>query len=101
MKPIIRRGSRIKRGPMLVALLGGCATSPAAPPPAALEGACVAAVAAHVARPAAEVTARPAGQTAGGLTLIEVTDAGQGGDRTHVCEVEEGGRVRALRHPPS
>ena len=77
------------------------AYDPAPPPLAALEGACAAAVAAHVGRSAAEISVRATGQARGGLTLIEATDAGQGGDRTHVCEVDEGGRVHALRHPPS
>ena len=82
----------------LAPLLAACAEQ-TAPPPADLAGACAAAVAAHVGRPVAELTARPGGTAPDGLTVIEVTDTGQGADRTHACEVDGGARVHALRHP--
>lgn len=84
--------------------LAGCASTPAAVPEAdhgAAIAACAAAVAAHVGKPVEAVTAAWTGAPAGGLGVVGVTDvvSGAGGERFHTCEVDDAGRVQAIRHP--
>lgn len=58
------------------------------------EAACTAAIAAHVARPPAEVASRWLSE-ANGVAEIEARD----GDRLHLCQVDASGRVLGYSHP--
>ncbi|MBD9529829.1 hypothetical protein [Paracoccus sp. PAR01] len=79
------------------ALLSAC-TEPAAAPPddlrARQEAACTATIAAHIHRPATEITARWISQT-GGIAKVETRD----GNRLHLCDVDASGRVLGYTHP--
>lgn len=89
---------------MLLAGLAGCTAQPA---PEAAEAAraaeaqaCAAAVADHVGKPEAAVTATWDHVTPKGTTVFTVTDAGAaGGERLHTCEVDDAARVLAILHP--
>jgi len=82
--------------------LGACAGPTgdvAGPVPAAAAGACGAAVAAHVGKPAGAVVASWDRATPDGGGTVTVTDAAAGaGERTHVCTVDAGGAVRTVTH---
>ena len=98
---------------LALTLLAACAgTGPAAAPDirAVQEAACTAAIAAHVGRPAAEVTSRwigdatggsaaggraAGGSAAGGGATVEAID----GNRRHLCQVDASGRVQGYSHP--
>lgn len=58
------------------------------------EAACTATIAAHVARPPAEVASRWLSET-NGVAEIEARD----GDRIHLCQVDGSGRVLSYSHP--
>ncbi|HMQ94545.1 MAG TPA: hypothetical protein PKA33_02590 [Amaricoccus sp.] len=62
---------------------------------AAQERACAEAVAAHVGKDPAEVTAVLAETGADGLALVRVTDGG----RLHTCTVDANLSVHEIRHP--
>ena len=83
-------------------LAAGCAeVAPVPPLPdrSAALAACAAAVAAHVGKDDAAVAANWAGTTAAGAGRVTVTDFGSGGtERVHDCELDESGRVVAIRH---
>lgn len=95
------------RSMLFPAVLAALATAACAPPPAPVAedqatevAACAAAVAAHVGKPVEAVAAAWTGASTEGTGIVTVTDAtGAGGERVHTCEVEAGGRVRAILHP--
>lgn len=58
------------------------------------QAACQATIAAHVGRPAAEVTTRWLAESAG-IASVEARD----GDRVHICTVDAAGRVLGYIHP--
>ena len=85
---------------LLAAPLAACAGAGERPggatdPAAAQERACAEAVAAHVGKDPAEVTAVLAGTGADGLALVRVTDGG----RLHTCTVDANLAVHEIRHP--
>lgn len=87
----------MRRYGLLALALAGCATPP---PPASSdrsgqEAACAAAVAAHVGRPVAEVSAAWTELTAEGTAVVTVTDDA----RVHTCEVGDDLAVRRILHP--
>lgn len=79
-----------------LAPLAACMQAEPAPgdPRARQEAACAAAIAAHVGRPAGEVTSRWMSE-AGGVASVEARD----GDRLHLCSVDASGRVLGYSHP--
>lgn len=79
---------------LAMALLAACAEPPAADIGAQQEAACIAAIAAHVRRPASEISARRI-SAAAGIALIETRD----GDRLHLCRADAAGRVLGYDHP--
>lgn len=95
------------RSLLVVAGFAALAAAACAPEPAPVSedrsaevAACAAAVAAHVGKPVEAVTAAWTGASADGTGIVTVTDAtGAGGERVHTCEVDAGGRVRAILHP--
>lgn len=80
----------------LLAPLAACMTAgaPADDPRPRQEAACAAAIAAHVGRPVAEVTARWLSE-ANGVASVEARDSG----RRHLCSVDAAGRVLGYSHP--
>ena len=81
-----------------LALLAACAEPRVAAAPdsrAAQEAACTAAIAAHVGRPASEITSRRIGDAANGGATVEAVD----GNRRHLCEVDASARVLGYSHP--
>lgn len=85
------------RSILLLLPLAACAAEPPGPAPdprARQEAACTAAIAAHIRRPAAEVTSRWLSE-AGGIATVEARD----GDRLHLCRVDGAGRVTGYSHP--
>ena len=70
------------------------AEAPGADPRVRQEAACTAAIAAHVGRPAAEVTSRWLSAT-DGVASVEARD----GNRRHLCTVDAAGRVIGYSHP--
>ncbi len=80
--------------------LAACAAEEAPADRSAEVAACAAAVAAHVGKPVAAVSAAWTGATAAGGGIVTVADLeGAGGERVHTCEVDAAGNVLAIRHP--
>lgn len=79
-----------------LAPLAACTAAevPAADPRSLQEAACTAAIAAHIGRPPAEVTARWL-SSADGVASVEALD----GNRRHLCSVDASGRVLGYSHP--
>ena len=87
---------------VIAVTLAGCAAgAPAGPDRAAQTASCAQAVAAHVGKPAAAVTATWTGVTSeSGVATVTVSDEqGEGAERVHTCEVNAAGQVLAIRHP--
>ena len=88
----------LRIAPLLLSLtpIAGCMQ--AAPPADDLhvrqEAACTATIAAHIARPASEVTSRWLSE-ADGVANVEARD----GHRLHLCRVDASGRVLGYSHP--
>ncbi|WP_134681556.1 hypothetical protein [Paracoccus ravus] len=59
------------------------------------EASCAQVIAAHVARPVSQVSAKWLSEE-GGIAQIETRD----GARRHICEVDGSGRVLGYSHPP-
>jgi hypothetical protein len=96
-------------GAILLSLgLAGCAVAPeSATAPAgvvpetakqAMEASCASAVAQHIGSDAGSVQAVWSGSTTDGRALVTVGDQVQGRQRIHFCELDDAGRVAAIRH---